>query len=416
LADRGRRADAQGGEDTRYGLLSDPIPWSAEQGTVIEAKVERWRGTNALLTLTGGSGPGDFSHFCEVGIEHGRAQVWATDASVTGGEVHAPAVLRMVAGPPRADGRRFVDFYVNGTLLQRIPAYADLGAGPLRAFIYGWGESETAWDWVRAYPAKAAALEGTARDADGVPVEGVWVDALGIAGACTDGRGRYRLAGLPAGPARVVAGRAEWRLVERETTLAAGQVATADFQVERAPSQGLLFDDFPTLDEARWIVRRIGTGRCDARIEDGALALRSEEGNPIALWSAPVAGSGDAEVAVEARISQFVGEAVTLHVGSGRRRHGTVDWSLRDGSLQARSDARLWWPAEARISMPCDLRIVISAPDGQGRRSVGLWYNGLLRHTFEGIESLTPGEDLAVGLGAGNCSAKWEWVVVGVKR
>jgi hypothetical protein len=85
---------------------------------------------------------------------------------------------------------------------------------------------------------------------------------------------------------------------------------------------------------------------------------------------------------------------------------------LRDGSLQASDGRRVWWPAEAPLSMPCDLKVVISAPDAQGRRSATFSYNGVLRHTFEGIESLTAGQDLRIALGGGNSTAKWDWVAV----
>ncbi|UCH34815.1 MAG: carboxypeptidase regulatory-like domain-containing protein, partial [Armatimonadota bacterium] len=404
----------KGGRDTRFGLLSAPIPWSTERATAVEAKIESYVATNALMTLYGGSGAGDFSHFCEVGIERGRAQAWAIGSSATGDNIKPPAVVRMVAGPPRGDGCRWVDFYVNDVLIHHIPAYPHLGEGSLRVFIYGWSESETVWDWVRAWSEEPTGIQGTVRSAAGERLPGVLVNALGAASANTDADGAYRLDAMPLGQRRVAAGGGGFGIVEREVTLAPGRPITLDFEVSPRPTEGALFDEFIELDGARWTVRRFGHSRAEARADDGGLLLESERGSAVVVESGPIVGTASGEVVIRARVAHFAGEATTLHVRSSSG-GGGVDWSLRDGSLQARDGERVWWPAEARIAVPCDLTVVISAPGADGRRSARFHYNGGVRHTFEAIESLPPGEELCVMLGGGNCTARWDWVAVAVR-
>ncbi|MEQ4480831.1 hypothetical protein [Cohnella silvisoli] len=142
------------GATARFGMLSNDIPNTARKSTTIETKVTAISGTNALLSIYGGTGAGDFSHFVEYGIEGGVLKVFTSSGvgNWTGGAVSAPGTLSVQVTPYYTGGRKF-RFYWNGNLVYSLTDIKDVHAPDFRLFLYGYGSSVTKWDYVRADPA-----------------------------------------------------------------------------------------------------------------------------------------------------------------------------------------------------------------------------------------------------------------------
>ncbi|MDQ6633938.1 MAG: TonB-dependent receptor [Gemmatimonadota bacterium] len=85
-------------------------------------------------------------------------------------------------------------------------------------------------------PARAATLTGTVTDdASRQPIAGVQISIVGTTiGTQTDAQGRYRLAGVPAGPARLRAKRIGYASSERDINLADGATSSVDFALGAA--------------------------------------------------------------------------------------------------------------------------------------------------------------------------------------
>ncbi len=154
-----------GALDSRYGLLTDPLPQGPSEVLVASARLVSHEGHNGLLCLLGG-GVGDFTAISEAGIERGLAQAWIGDWSRATERVAGPAVLRVVAGPARPDGSRRVRVYVNDRLVSASPAHPEQQR-PLRLFLYGWSTATTVWDDVRVELIDVGELSGEMVAADG---------------------------------------------------------------------------------------------------------------------------------------------------------------------------------------------------------------------------------------------------------
>ena len=151
------RLTIRGAPESRFGVLTEPFAQSGLDALVVTARLAEYEGTNGLMTLIG-EGPGDFTGYFEVGLEHGRAQGWVDRWSRAGAEVQAPVELRLVAGPADASGHRRVRAYVNNALVASAPRLPGQSR-PLRLFLYGWAESRTVWDWVRVDRVDLGALQ-----------------------------------------------------------------------------------------------------------------------------------------------------------------------------------------------------------------------------------------------------------------
>jgi len=139
-----------GTANCRYGVLSDRIRNSAVDWTEIEARVNSYSGMNALLSIYGGSGTGDFSKFVEFGIENGVLKVFSDTAvgNWTGGAVSLPGTLKIQITPYYTNGRN-IRFYWNGNLVYAYWQAKNIPEDDFRIFLYGYGSSVTSWDYVK---------------------------------------------------------------------------------------------------------------------------------------------------------------------------------------------------------------------------------------------------------------------------
>ena len=145
---RDGRVRVKGGKDSRFVLMSRPIVGSAVDWTTLSARAESYQGRNALVSIYGGQGAGDFSSFLEFGVEDGIARVFAPGGySWTGRQVDLPAVLTVQVSPYYANGRSF-RFYVDGNLVHQLFDQTHVPAGDFRVGLYGYSDSETVWDWI----------------------------------------------------------------------------------------------------------------------------------------------------------------------------------------------------------------------------------------------------------------------------
>lgn len=192
----GGAVQVSGGANSRSVLLSDPIRNSAVDWTRIETRLLSLSGTNALMSIYGGSGTGDFSKFMEFGVEAGVARVFGTGGySWTGGSVALPATLTVEASPYYANGRSF-RFFVNGTLVHQLFERTDVPEADYRIGLYGWSTSVTRWDRVRVdqvhmWDQYAPHFEG----GPGLSVEWTPVSLAGGWGSASQGNSQLTVSG-----------------------------------------------------------------------------------------------------------------------------------------------------------------------------------------------------------------------------
>jgi alpha-L-arabinofuranosidase len=138
-----------GATGSRYGVLSERIRNSAVDYTEIEARVDSIAGTNALMSVYGGTGSGDFSNFVEYGIEGGVLKVYTKSGvgNWSGPSVSLPGTLKVQVTPYYANGRNY-RFYWNGQLQYTLNEAKDVPKGDFRLFLYGYGSTTTKWNYV----------------------------------------------------------------------------------------------------------------------------------------------------------------------------------------------------------------------------------------------------------------------------
>lgn len=143
----GGRVRVTGAGASRYGILSAPIRNSAVDWTTLSARLVSQSGTNALMSVYGGSGAGDFSKFVEFGVEGGVAKVYTASGvgNFSGASVALPATLEVLVSPYYANGRRF-KFLVNGRKVHEIVETRVVPPKDFRVFLYGYGSSVSEWD------------------------------------------------------------------------------------------------------------------------------------------------------------------------------------------------------------------------------------------------------------------------------
>jgi len=137
-----------GAASSRYGIMSPPMDQSDIYGYTIEARLDTYSGTNALLNIYAGSGRGDFSHYVEFGVEAGVLRVFGDGIPAwTGAAVSTPIVLRIEVGPWTNQGRN-IYFFANNRLVYGVEGFTAITDAEYHAFIYGWGTSVTKWDYL----------------------------------------------------------------------------------------------------------------------------------------------------------------------------------------------------------------------------------------------------------------------------
>ncbi|HEY0827566.1 MAG TPA: alpha-L-arabinofuranosidase C-terminal domain-containing protein [Bacilli bacterium] len=134
---------------SRYGVLSERIRNSAVDYTEIEARIDSITGTNALMSIYGGTGSGDFSNFVEYGIEGGVLKVFTKSGvgNWSGAGVTLPGTLKVRVTPYYANGRNF-RFYWNNVLQYTLNEVKDVPKADFRLFLYGYGSSTTKWNYI----------------------------------------------------------------------------------------------------------------------------------------------------------------------------------------------------------------------------------------------------------------------------
>lgn len=149
-----------GAANSRYGVMSTYLDESDIYGYTVEAKLDSYTGTNALLNIYAGSGRGDFTKFVEFGIEGGVLKVFGDGVTTwTGPAAVTPAVLRVEAGPWNGTGRNFYFFY-NGRLVHQLENATVIPNQEYRVFLYGFGTSVTRWDYLTWWQQPAWAEDG----------------------------------------------------------------------------------------------------------------------------------------------------------------------------------------------------------------------------------------------------------------
>ncbi len=146
----GGQLTINGSANCRYGVMSDRIRNSAVDWTEIEARVNSYSGTNALLSIYGGTGAGDFSKFVEYGVEGGVLKVFSDTGAGnwTGGSVTLPGTLKIQISPYYTNGRN-IRFYWNGNLVYAFWQVKNIPKDDFRLFLYGYGSSVTRWDYIK---------------------------------------------------------------------------------------------------------------------------------------------------------------------------------------------------------------------------------------------------------------------------
>ncbi|MCG7415771.1 carboxypeptidase regulatory-like domain-containing protein [Microbacterium aurum] len=121
----------------RWGIASNNLGDTTFTQTTVETRIVSASGTNAILSMYGGSGAGDFTKFVEFAVEGGSLKVYADGLPAwTGGAATLPATLKVVVSALSGSARD-LDFYYNGALVHSISGYTLLPAD-FRAFLYGY--------------------------------------------------------------------------------------------------------------------------------------------------------------------------------------------------------------------------------------------------------------------------------------
>lgn len=170
----GSQLTIDGASSSRYGVISPPLTESDIYGYTVEAKLDSYSGTNALLDIYAGSGRGDFSEFIEFGIENGVLKVFGDGLTTwTGPTATTPAVLRIEVSPWTASGRDFYFyFYYNDQLVHAIEGVSTIPDQEYHAFVYGWSTSVTNWDYLTWWKSPAWREDGHSNRATYAHTEG----------------------------------------------------------------------------------------------------------------------------------------------------------------------------------------------------------------------------------------------------
>ncbi|TXK19757.1 hypothetical protein FVQ89_07825 [Homoserinibacter sp. GY 40078] len=126
----------------RWGIMSRNLGETRYSTTTVETRVTAMTGTNAMLSMYGGTGAGDFTKYVEFGVEGGVLKVYADGLTAwTGGSVSLPGTLR-VSVTGLSGTARDLTFSYNGTVVHTITGYTGLPQD-FRAFLYNWDGTMT---------------------------------------------------------------------------------------------------------------------------------------------------------------------------------------------------------------------------------------------------------------------------------
>lgn len=154
-----------GAANSRFGIMSQPVPESEYYDYTVEAKLDSITGTNGLLNLYAGTGRGDFSKYVEFGVEGGTLRVFGDGVTPwTGPAIALPVVLRVEVGRWNGSGRT-INFFANGRFVYGLDNTAAIPNTEFAPFLYGWGTSVTKWDYLTFWRADSWAEDGYADQA-----------------------------------------------------------------------------------------------------------------------------------------------------------------------------------------------------------------------------------------------------------
>lgn len=143
-----------GAADSRFGVGCMAYEFSDSKPYRVVAKINSYSGTNALLHITTAQPHGEFAEFIEFGIEGGVLRVFTPDSSWTGGAVSTPVRLSVEISP-YTNGGRNITFICNGEPVYYLENSTALSDKEFRLFLYGYGNSTSAWDYADAYPVQS---------------------------------------------------------------------------------------------------------------------------------------------------------------------------------------------------------------------------------------------------------------------
>lgn len=149
-----------GKEGSRFGVGTMSYENSDIKPFKFVAKLDRVIGLNGLLHLTTSEPHGDFVNFLEYGVENGNLTIFTPARSWTGKKVELPVILEIELYPNKRGGRDLV-FICNGEPVYTMDNYSYLENKEIRAFIYGYGDTTTVWDYVDGYQISNWEIDGT---------------------------------------------------------------------------------------------------------------------------------------------------------------------------------------------------------------------------------------------------------------
>lgn len=149
-----------GAAGSRFGVGCMAFEFSDSKPYRVVAKLNSYSGTNALLHITTAEPHDEFSDFIEFGIEGGLLKVFTPEGSWTGGSVSTPARLSVEISPYGTEGRNIV-FICNGEPVYYLEKTTVLPNAEFRLFLYGYGNSVSAWDYADAYPVQSWQRSGS---------------------------------------------------------------------------------------------------------------------------------------------------------------------------------------------------------------------------------------------------------------
>lgn len=148
-----------GAAGSRFGVGCMAFEFSDNKPYRVVSKINSYFGTNAILHITTTEPHGSFDNFIEFGIEGGKLKVFTPTESWTGDSVSTPARLTVEISPYGEHGRN-ITFICNGEPVYYLENTTALPNSEFRLFLYGYGNSVSAWDYADAYPIQSWQPDG----------------------------------------------------------------------------------------------------------------------------------------------------------------------------------------------------------------------------------------------------------------
>lgn len=148
-----------GAAGSRFGVGCMAFEFSDNKPYRVVSKINSYFGTNAILHITTTEPHSSFDNFIEFGIEGGKLKVFTSTESWTGDSVSTPARLTVEISPYGEHGRN-ITFICNGEPVYYLENTTALPNSEFRLFLYGYGNSVSAWDYADAYPIQSWQPDG----------------------------------------------------------------------------------------------------------------------------------------------------------------------------------------------------------------------------------------------------------------